>query len=49
MGRRYEGDIVKFADGAVRSVKWFDQGWFPGMLGDWEVIGNVWENPELLK
>jgi len=53
----YEGDIVKCLDGYNAEVSWDDAhtGWHPfGSYegAEWdksvEVIGNVWEHPELL-
>lgn len=53
----YEGDIVKFwryDTGIVKEVKYpecFDPEWGDSIYpaGDWEVIGNRFENPELLE
>ena len=54
----YEADIVKTTglkphlplESFVAEVKW-DKSyacWWPNLLNQWEVIGNVFENPELL-
>ena len=55
----YEGDIVEFSKSSrteeiIRlEVKWFQysghQGWWPNEIEDMSVIGNIYENPELLK
>lgn len=51
----YEGDVVKKWKGEIGQIKWVGSGlkvepWTPGDINDsWEVIGNVHENPELLK
>ena len=38
------------AVGNPYEVKWWNHGWdVPCDPGYWEVLGNVWENPELLK
>lgn len=55
----YEGDIVSTANGDL-SVKFYDGGFMADRDGHfdrlqahltktWEVIGNIYENPELLK
>ena len=52
----YEGDIIEMSDGSVGVVK-FDKGYFfhtgkseiMGMLYWDTIIGNIFENPELLK
>lgn|SRR5574338_279369 len=47
----YEGDICSFWDDSIVIVRWneegFWQGW--GVLKISKVIGNIYENPELVK
>ena len=56
----YEGDIVRWSESWLvsdsgedemftRLVKWEGQILFPGNLERKEVIGNIYENPDLLK
>lgn len=54
----YEGDIISFWDGYLKKVRhervYFESGafWVNGRAGqqEWDrVIGNIYENPELLK
>lgn len=55
----YEGDIVQSAPGGARVVEWLDNQWDENSyhtgfhLGfrsdEYEVIGNIHENPDLLK
>ena len=54
-GRKiFEGDVVKISNGEIFEVKYEDGGFTAGLfLGDWdyghvEVIGNIYDNPELL-
>jgi uncharacterized phage protein (TIGR01671 family) len=44
----YEGDIIETPVGN-REVKWLSVGWSLLTAGDTKVIGNIYENPELLK
>ena len=52
----YEGDIIEWIDhSGVSEVRWKDDGWVVGtgtslksMLDVFEIIGNKFENPELL-
>lgn len=52
----YEGDVVKGINLEnfewIEPVTFIDNGWFPFMehraMTDFEVIGNIYENPELL-
>lgn len=43
----YEGDLVTDINNKIRKVRWVDNGW--NLLGKYKVIGNIYENPELLK
>lgn len=53
----YEGDILKNTFGELNEVRWWDGTFVLGRDGinilnqftDIEVIGNIWEHPELLK
>ena len=51
----FEGDIVKISNDEIFEVKYEDGGFTAGLfLGDWdyghvEVIGNIYDNPELLE
>jgi len=57
----YEGDILRWTQGAMTiqsPVQWADKGWFPFVGGiydlykrveEGEIIGNIYENPDLLK
>lgn len=50
----YEEDIVKDLNGNILEVKWVQKSYYVGFLGaldhreNLEVIGNIYENPELL-
>ena len=44
----YEGDIVK-TDVGNREVKWLSVGWSLLLKNDVEIIGNIFENSNLLK
>ncbi len=49
----YEGDILSIDEMGKIEVKWDDKrfGWSPFISKDktdWEVIGNIYKNPELL-
>ena len=46
----YEGDIIKDPDGetSTRAVEMLETCWNFSKPREWEVIGNIWENPELL-
>ena len=51
----FEGDIVKISNDEIFEVKYEDGGFTAGLfLGDWdyghvEVIGNIYDNPELME
>lgn len=48
----YEGDLVRigYKDIEVYEVKWGVQGFWPALTSaSIEVIGNIYENPDLLK
>jgi uncharacterized phage protein (TIGR01671 family) len=45
----YEGDIVNIPNAGNYQVKWMSLGWSLHLVDDVEVIGNIYENPELLK
>lgn len=53
--RIFEGDIVKISNDEIFEVKYEDGGFTAGLfLGDWdyghvEVIGNIYDNPELME
>ena|SRR3990167_7654644 len=49
----YEGDVIKWGEelGLRVEIKWNEnsQGWTPYINNESEIIGNIHENPELLK
>lgn len=50
----YEGDIVKYQlTDEIRPVEWWNvgrkNGWSIGKSPYWEIIGNIYENKELLQ
>lgn len=55
----YEGDILRLSDNFIDPVTWHDkygEWWFNGIslwealdIGEAKVIGNRWQNPELLE
>ena len=49
----YEGDVVRQIDGGVQVtepiiVTWHDHGWLPSITHLTVIIGNIYENPELV-
>lgn len=49
----YQGDIVEWSINALQkdrmAVVWKEQGWLPFINYTSEIIGNIYNNPELLK
>jgi hypothetical protein len=45
----YAGDIILSGGTYHYKVEWVGQGWYPFCLDESELVGNVYENPELLK
>ena len=47
----YEGDVLEYAGDTIVEVRWWGEGFYPkhSLYPESVVIGNIYENPELLK